>query len=393
MATYQMIPGTDAAPRFVRREYLAFRPPEMAEAHAVADQARGAIRPFESESRATTLEQAVASRVGAAFGVATASRDVALRLALRAIAVESGVDVIVPVISAVSTASAVLLAGANPVLCDVDPATQLIGLEQIERVRTPRTRAIIVTLLGGRPAALRELDHYARENGLALINDAGLALDAQHAGVNIARFGTLTVFGSDHPRAGKPHEGGLIVTDDQAVAGRLNQARRGAERDSAVLTTEEETPGQGLRMSAAQASEGLHFVESLDALSRRHRAIWNRYDEALAGQPVLKPLPTKPGDRHGLGFYSIQVGEGSCRGGRDEAALVLHQARIGTGVHYRGLHLHPRFRDGLGYAPADFPVANRISAQTLSLPLSAAMSDADVEDVIGVLVELLEQPK
>jgi len=72
---------------------------------------------------------------------------------------------------------------------------------------------------------------------------------------------------------------------------------------------------------------------------------------------------------------------------------VLHQARIGTGVHYRGLHLHPRFRDGLGYAAADFPAANRISAQTLSLPLSATMTDSDVEDVIGVLVELLEQPR
>jgi dTDP-4-amino-4,6-dideoxygalactose transaminase len=393
MATFQLSAGTPVGPRFTRHEYLEFTAPDMAEAGAVSEHVNGARRPFGADSRATTFEQAFAARVGSAFAVATASRDAALRLALRVLDIKAGDDVVVPVISPVSTANAVLLAGANPLLCDVDPATQMVEPEHIDRVRTARTRAIVVTHLGGRPASLRELTSHAHAKGLSIINDAGLAVDAQHAGVNIARYGTLTVYGSDHSRPGRSREGGLVVTDDPGIADRLIQARRGAGHESVAHARDDETPGQGLRMSAAQASEGLRFLEGLDALSRRRRAIWNRYEEALAGQPVLKPLPTRPGDRHGLGFYTIQVAEESCRGGRDEAALALHNARIGTGVHYRGLHLHPELRDGLGYAAADFPTASRISAQTLSLPLSATMSDRDVEDVIGVLVELLETPK
>lgn len=393
MATYQLVPGTESAPRFVRREYLAFRAPDMAEAAAVADTVRGGIRTFGAEHRAATLEQAFAARVGAAFAVSAASRDVAFRLAFRALGLGPGDDVIVPVIGPVSTADAVLAVGANPVLSDVDPATHMVEPEHLDRVRTPRTRAIVVTHLGGRPANLTELESYAQTHGLRLVNDAGLAVDAQHAGRNLAQFGALTVYGADRPRAGLSHEGGIVATSDSAIAGTLVQLRRGPAPAGTDADTAPAEPGQGQRMSAAQATDALRFLEQLDAISRRRRAIWNRYEEALAGQPVLRPLPTRPGDRHGLGFYSIGVAEESCRGGRDEAALMLHQARIGTGVHYRGLHLHPRFRDDLGYAAADFPTANRISMQTLSLPLTAAMTDRDVEDVIGVLLDLLETPR
>jgi len=391
MATYPLFSPPETVNVVHPREYVVFRSPELAEARAVAVSVPGAVRPFGAESRTSLLEEQFTARTGVAYAVATASREAALRLAMRALGLGTGDDVVVPAVAPMPTANAVLQAGATPAVCDVDAGTHIPHPDDVDRVRTKRTRALIVTHLGGRAADLTALGAYAREIGAFLINDAGLAVDAQHAGRSIAQFGTLSIYGSDPARQNGTREGGIILTDDPVLAGRLAALR--ANRTDAAEEAPVRTAGADLRMSASQASEGLRFLENIDAVNRRRRMIWNRYDEALAGQPVLRPVPVTPGDRHGLCDYTVMVTAESCAGGRDALALALHHARIGTAVHYRGVHLHPRFRDALGYTPEDLPVASRISNQTLSLPISAVMTDRDVEYVIATLTNILDTPR
>ncbi|MEI6670360.1 MAG: DegT/DnrJ/EryC1/StrS family aminotransferase [Acidobacteriota bacterium] len=389
MATYPLVGSFNESQPFIRREYLACREPEMAEADALAGPSVGVVRQFGLEQRSETFERGFAQRVGTSCAVTTASREVAWRLSLTALGLGAGDDVVVPAITSMTTANAVLQVGANPVLADVDPTTHMLTVDTIERARTAHTRAIVVTHLCGRAADLRALEAYARDAGLVLINDAGLGIDIQHGGRNIAHYGALAVYGADPARRGKPGEGGIIVTNNGVLAERVAQLRSGVLSEPGC-EEDEGGPGCGIRMAAAQASLGLRYLDRADALSRRRRTIWNRYDEALADLPLLQPSPVAAGERHGLGSYSVLVGSNVVAGGRDEVALALHKARIGTGVHYRAVHLHPRYRDGLGYAPADFPTATRFSQETLSLPLSAAMTDGDVEDVITVLTDILE---
>jgi dTDP-4-amino-4,6-dideoxygalactose transaminase len=386
MATLPLI-ATARTP-VLRRDYLLCREPDMTEADALAGPAAGVVRTFGLEQRTVSLERIFSQRVGANFAVSAMSREASLQLALKALGLGAGDDVIVSALAPVTTANAVLMIGANPLLADVDAATQIITPETADLVRTLQTRAVIVTHLGGRAANMQTFESYARDAGLTLINDAGLGIDTQHAGRNISQFGAATVYGADTPRRGQPQSGGVIVTNSQVLAERLVALRNPAQsKDSPDAAEPVES---GYRMSATQAAVGLRYLDRLDPLSRRRRSIWNRYDEALASLPLLRPSPVTAGDRHSLGLYSVLVGPDAIPGGRDEVALALHKMRIGTGVHYRGVHLHPRYRDSLGYVAADFPIATRISAQTLSLPLSANMTDRDVEDVIAALTDILE---
>ncbi|MCX6537708.1 MAG: DegT/DnrJ/EryC1/StrS aminotransferase family protein [Acidobacteria bacterium] len=389
MATYALTGSSSSLNPLVRREYLVWREPDMAEADLLAEPATGVVRSFGLEQRTETFERAFEQRVGASFAITMASREAALRVALKALGLGAGDDVVVPAITSMTTANAVLQVGANPVLADVDPATHLLTADTVDRARTKQTRAIVVTHLCGRAANLQALEPYAHDAGLALVNDARLGVEIQHGGQNIAQYGALSVYGADPARRGSTHEGGIITTNNAVLAKRLAQLRRGQQPEQA---SHDGKTGLGceFHMTAAQASLGLRYLDCTDPLNRRRRMIWNRYDEALAGLPLLRPAPVTPGDRHALGIYTVLVGTEAIAGGRDAVALALHKARIGTGVHYRGVHLHPHYRDGLGYAPTDFPTATRISNQTLSLPLSAAMRDGDVEDVIIALTDILE---
>jgi dTDP-4-amino-4,6-dideoxygalactose transaminase len=117
--------------------------------------------------------------------------------------------------------------------------------------------------------------------------------------------------------------------------------------------------------------------------------VWSQYDSAFAGLPLLRPAPARDGDRHARHLYTVMLDLDRLTAGRDAIAHALHLERIGIGVHYRGVHLHPYYRDRFGYVPSDFPHASWISERTLSLPMSAGLTDADVTDVITAVTRVL----
>ena len=150
-------------------------------------------------------------------------------------------------------------------------------------------------------------------------------------------------------------------------------------------------PGFKYNMMDLQAALGIHQLARVEDNLRRRQAIWARYDEAFADLPVFGPPPEAPGTRHARHLYTLLLDLDRLTATRDDVLLALHAERIGTGVHYRALHLHPYFRNTFGYVRGDFPNAEWISDRTLSLPLSPKLTDEDVESVVDAVVRTLDR--
>jgi dTDP-4-amino-4,6-dideoxygalactose transaminase len=342
------------------------------------------------------FETMVADYVGVAHCRCLSSCTAALILSLQVLGVGPGDEVLVPAMTFVASANAVEHAGATPVLVDSVPGTGLIDLDQLQTAITPRTRAIMPVHLAGRPVDLDRLAAISQRHDLLVVEDAAHAIGAEWRGRKIGAFGNLTAFSFYVTKNISTIEGGALVTVDPEVAEEverlaLHGLSMGAWQrfsDTGFRHYEVVRPGFKYNMTDVQAAIGLHQLPRLDAWIERRAQLWARYDELLAGLPLQTPPPAEPGTRHARHLYQVLV-EPQAPMGRDELLNALTAHRIGAGVHYRGVHLHPYYRDKYGLAPSDFPVASSISERTLSLPLGPNVTDADQDDVVEALTELL----
>jgi dTDP-4-amino-4,6-dideoxygalactose transaminase len=320
----------------------------------------------------------------------------ALTLSLQVLGVGPGDEVLVPAMTFVASANAVEHAGATPVLVESVPRTGLIDFDQAAAAITPRTRAIMPVHLAGRPVDMDRLDALAKAHGLAVVEDAAHAIGAVWRGRKIGAFGNLTAFSFYVTKNISTIEGGALVTDDPDVAAEVERlALHGLSlgawqrfSDEGFRHYEVVRPGFKYNMTDVQASLGLHQLPRLDRWIERRAQLWARYDEMLAGLPLETPPPAEPHTRHARHLYQVLV-ESSSPLSRDELLDGLTAHNIGAGVHYRGVHLHPYYRDKYGLSPGDFPVASSISERTLSLPLGPNVTEHDQDDVVEALVELL----
>jgi dTDP-4-amino-4,6-dideoxygalactose transaminase len=282
------------------------------------------------------------------------------------------------------------------VLVDSEPGTGLIDLEAAEEAITPRTRAIMPVHLAGRPIDMDRLTALRDRHNLLVVEDAAHALGAEWHGRRIGAFGNLTAFSFYVTKNVTTIEGGALVTEDSALAGRVERlALHGLSlgawqrfSDAGFRHYEVVEPGFKFNMTDIQAALGLHQLPLLGRWIDRRAELWARYDDLLAGLPVQTPPPADPDTRHARHLYQLTL-DPDAPLTRDELLDQLAARRIGTGVHYRGVHLQPFYRDKYGLSPEEFPVATAISDRTLSLPLSPKVSDADQDDVVRALVELL----
>lgn len=315
----------------------------------------------------------------------------ALILALQVLGIGPGDEVLVPAMTFVASANAVQHSGAIPVLIDSDPATGNIDLDAAAAAIAPRTRAIMPVHLAGRPVDLDRVGGLAAKHGLEIIEDAAHALGARWRDTPIGASGNLTAFSFYVTKNITTIEGGALATPDERVAERverlgLHGLSLGAWArfsDSGFHHYEAEEPGFKYNMTDVQASLGLHQLPRLDDWIDARARIWGRYDELLADLDVETPAPPADDTRHARHLYQILVGRDAPP--RDVVATRMHEQLIGVGVHYRGVHLHPFYRDTYGLRPEDLPVASDISERTLSLPLSPALSDDEQDDVVTAL--------
>lgn len=320
----------------------------------------------------------------------------ALVLALQILGIGPGDEVLLPAMTFVACANAVEHAGATPVFIDAVAGTGLIDLDAAEAAITPRSRAIMPVHLAGRPVDMERLIELRNRHGLRVIEDAAHAIGAEWQGRRIGGFGNLTAFSFYVTKNISTIEGGALVTEDAEVAAEIERlALHGLSAgawqrysDAGFRHYEVVRPGFKYNMTDVQASVGLHQLPRLDRWIDQRAELWERYDALLAQLPLVLPPPPEPNTRHARHLYQVLLAPDSPIT-RDELLDALTARNIGTGVHYRGVHMHPFYRDKYGLARSDFPVATEISDRTLSLPLSPKLSDRDQDDVVAALSELL----
>jgi len=342
------------------------------------------------------FETRLSQYIGAPYCRCVSSCTAALILSLQILEIGPGDEVLVPAMTFVASANAVEHAGATPVLVDSVPGTGLIDLDAAEAAITPRTRAIMPVHLAGRPVDLDRLAALRHRHGLTVIEDAAHAIGAEWKGRRIGSTGNLAAFSFYVTKNITTIEGGALVTDQEELAAEVERlAMHGLSlgawqrfSDQGFRHYEVVRPGFKFNMTDVQAAVGLHQLSRLDAWIDRRAGLWERYDELLAELPLQTPPAPEPDTRHARHLYQVLVSP-EARIERDELLDRLTNRRIGTGVHYRGVHLHPFYRDRYGLRPSDFPVASSISERTLSLPLSPKVTEADQDDVVAALRELM----
>jgi dTDP-4-amino-4,6-dideoxygalactose transaminase len=342
------------------------------------------------------FEQMLSDYVGAPHVRCVSSCTAALILALQVLGIGAGDEVLVPAMTFVASANAIEHAGARPVLIDAVPGTGLIDLDAAEATITPRTRAIMPVHLAGRPVDMDRLNGLRDRHGLLVIEDAAHAIGSEWRGRRIGTFGNVAAFSFYVTKNISTIEGGALVTEDAEIAARVERlALHGLSlgawqrfSDTGFRHYEVVEPGYKYNMTDVQAALGVHQLPRLDGWIDRRSELWDRYDELLTGLPLQTPPPPEPGTRHARHLYQVLVEPGAPLM-RDQLLDALAARRIGTGVHYRGVHLHPFYRDTYGLDPADFPVATDISERTLSLPLSPKVTEADQDDVVSALIDVL----
>jgi dTDP-4-amino-4,6-dideoxygalactose transaminase len=382
----------------VREKYLVFGSPQLLEPEI--NEVLATLRScwIGTGPRVSSFEKAFREYVGANHAVAVHSCTAALHLSLMAIGLQAGDEVIAPAMTFAATANAVIHAGGRPVLADVDKDTMCLDVDDVAHRITSRTRAIIPVHFAGRPCDMDALRSVAAQHDLRVIEDCAHAIETLNHGRHAGTLGDLGTFSFYVTKNVVTGEGGMVTTSRPDWAARIKTlALHGLSADAWKRFSDDGykhyeviEPGFKYNMMDLQAALGLPQLARVEANLARRNAIWARYDEAFAKLPVLTPAPEAKGTRHARHLYTLLLDLDRLRVDRDAVLLMLHRQNIGTGVHYRALHLHRYYREEFGYQRGDLPVSEWISDRTLSLPLSPKLTDQDVEDVIFAVTRTLE---
>jgi dTDP-4-amino-4,6-dideoxygalactose transaminase len=338
---------------------------------------------FGMASRVAAFEQALEEYLGAPNVVAVNSGTSAIHLALDAVGVGEGDEVVVPSLTFVACFQAIKATGATPVPCDVRPDTLQLDLDDVERRLTPRTRAILPMHYGGSPCDVDRVLELASRHGLRVVEDAAHAFGSTSLGRRIGGFGDVACFSFDSIKTITCGEGGAVACRDDETAELMRRKRilgvvRRGHAGSATSRGERwrfevDTRGFRYHLSDINAAIGLVQLTKVDEFIARRREICRRYDAAFADLDGVRPLPVDYDDT-APHIYVVRVGGGR----RDDLIAHLSAQEIETAVNYIPNHLHPFFRqDGLR-----LPETERAYDEILTLPLHCSLSDADVARVI-----------
>ena len=330
--------------------------------------------------------------------LAVNSATAGLHLALEALGIGPGDEVITTTHTFTATAEVVRYLGADVVLVDIDPRTLNIDPVQVEAAITPRTKAIMPVHYAGLAVDMAAILDIARRHGLKVVEDAAHALPTTHQAALVGTLGSdATVFSFYANKTITTGEGGMVVTRDEALAQRIKVMRlHGISRDAFDRFTatvpswyyEIVAPGYKYNLTDIAAALGLGQLKRAVAFQQSRAAIAARYNAAFVGLPVILPPAPTPGDTHAWHLYVLRLSDASPLG-RDALIERLYAQGIGCSVHYIPLHLQPYWRERYGLKPAQFPHSQRAYEQMLSLPLYSKMTPEQVARVIAAVTDAL----
>jgi dTDP-4-amino-4,6-dideoxygalactose transaminase len=381
----------------VRDQMLVFGAPQIGEAEieeVVATLRSGWIG---TGPRVARFESDFASYQGVDSAVAVSSCTAALQLCLRAAGIGPGDEVVTTALTFCATANAILHVGATPVLADVDPETMNMTAQSVAERLTEKTRAIVPVHFAGRPCPMDDLMALAERKELVVIEDCAHAIESRDRGRPMGTLGDFGAFSFYVTKNVSTAEGGMVLARDAESLARIKTlALHGLSKDAWKRFSDDgyrhytvQDAGFKFNMTDLQAALGIHQLARIESNWERRRLCWGRYDDSLQKLPLTLPAPTPPELRHALHLYTVLVDDRRTGISRDEFLNAMTGENIGVGVHYLSLAEHPYYQELLGWRPEDTPNAMRIGRQTVSLPLSAALSERDVDDVLLAVHKLL----
>jgi perosamine synthetase len=350
------------------------------------------------------FEAEFATCVGARHAVAVNSCTAAMHLALEAIGLQRGDEVITTPYTFAASAEVVRYFDAKPVLVDVNAGSFNIDVEQIEAAITSRTKAIIPVHIAGQAADLDAIYAIAQRHTLAVIEDAAHAFPTTYRGRMIGAPPPLELkhaacFSFYATKTIATGEGGMICTDDDEIADRCRiMALHGISKDAWKRYTSEGSwyyeiiaPGFKYNLTDVAAALGLVQLSKLEQMNARRQAIAKEYDSAFSHHPALQPPSVSAESTHPYHLYILRLNLDTLRIDRNAFIERLRAANIGVSVHWIPLHMHPCYRETYGYRAQDYPVAFAEFLRIISLPIYSAMTDQDVVDVINAVVRIADE--
>jgi perosamine synthetase len=328
----------------------------------------------------TKFEETFARVLHVRHAVACMNGTAALHMALLALGVKPGDEVLVPTLTYVATANAVTYCGATPVLCDVEPGSWTIAPDEIERKRTLRTVGILPVHLYGHPARMFEINRIALSNGWWVLEDAAEALGATYADRQVGTLGRAGMFSFYANKIVTCGEGGMVTTNDNRLADQMRLLR--GQGMSTTTRYYHPIVGYNYRMTNLQAAIGLGQLELLQAMQNRRQGLWDFYTRRCDDNDIEYQI-TKPGVRHGHWMFTILVPKGV---NKSEVMQHLDDAGIETRPAFIPMHRMPMYTSS-----GDYPVADDVALRGINLPTHGGLTPEDVERVCATVVEAFEE--
>ena len=345
------------------------------------------------------FEVAFAEATDSKHAVAVNSCTAAMHLALDAVGVGPGDEVITTPYTFAASAEVIRHFDAQPVFVDIQRDSLNIDPDLVRDALTPRTKAIIPVHIGGMPANMDALAQIAEETGIHVIEDAAHAFPASYKGRKIGNLSDFTCFSFYATKTITTGEGGMICTDNDAWADRCRiMALHGINKDAWNRYSAEGSwyyevlaPGFKYNMTDIAAAMGLSQLRKAEYMLERRREIAARYDEAFGDREELEIPYRRPDCDHAWHLYMLRINLESIGIDRDQFIQEMKKRNIGTSVHFIPLHVHPYYRNTYGYTEDEFPISFSEYKRELSLPIYSKMSDDDVECVIEAVQDILER--
>ncbi|KLU59339.1 UDP-4-amino-4-deoxy-L-arabinose--oxoglutarate aminotransferase [Peptococcaceae bacterium CEB3] len=347
------------------------------------------------------FEKRFAEYVGAKHAAAVNSCTAGLYLSLVAAGIGPGDEVITTPMTFVASANVVLHCGAKPVFVDIDPVTMILDVTKIEAAITPRTKAIIPVHIAGHPCPMDEIMALAKKYRLFVLEDAAHAVYTKYKGKLIGTLGNATSFSFYATKNLATGEGGMVTTDDEALAEKIrimslhgmNHTAWNRYSSAGSWYYEVLYPGYKDNMTDIQAGLGLTQLAKLERMQGRRKEIAARYNEAFGRMPELETPVEMEYARHAWHLYIIKLNLDKLTIDRNRFIEELKGQNIGTSVHFIPVHFHPYYRETFGYKPGDYPQTEAVFERIISLPLYPRMTDQDVEDVIEAVRAIVEKAR
>lgn len=381
-----------------RNKFIFFSPPAIGdeEIEEVIDTLRSGWITTGPKTR--RFEEYFKDYVGSPAALALSSCTAGLHLALAVLGIGAGDEVITSTMTFASSVNVIEHVGARPVLVDVEPDTLNLDPDLVEKKITPRTRAILPVHYAGHPAEMDKLNEIARAARLEVVEDAAHALAAGYKGRAIGSGSNPVAFSFYATKNITTAEGGMLTGSRELIKEARVLSLHGMSRDAwkrydrgGSWYYEVLAPGYKYNMTDIQASLGLHQLRKLKRLQERRREIVRAYNTAFSGNDALEIPVEREEVEHAWHLYALRLRTGALTIDRDAFIRELNDYKIGASVHFIPIHLHPYYRDKYSFAPVDFPVAYSNYRRLISLPLSPALSDEDVADVIEAVLEVVKR--